>query len=603
MSRRHYPAAEKLAAVDRYRDMVERGLRKGDAIEATGVPKPTLMRWLAEIEASEAGEVRERRRIGRPPGHEFTEAECRALRLLRLKKGSIALAVEAFLQHEACRPESAAYLGGILERAAALEVAPSWPATLRRAAHLSAEVEDQFRGERAGGKLAPSISRGAFWIDAHGIEHDLAPHDIWESDDMSANEPFRHVDPYTGEQRIGRQILFTGDRFSAAMLGLTLIGRDRDAYRAEDILDHLLDLVDAFGMPRLWRIERGVWESIAIEGIALDDSRARSLGYHGERWAGRRIGGIGDLFRVEHMYSSNGKGGIEGAFDHLQNLTAHESLHIGRTRGEFEAAARELRRAQAGQADALAKFWEAGEAANRYLEAVAQFNGQAKARTMFGGRRLVPNDLLRAHSLPKRALPEAERWRFHPVKRLAVVQSGLITCTVEKRTFTWEAAGEGIHLDQGHRVAIAFHPFHPERGCTVLEAEFGPRNREGRPIGMPLFVSRPIEERPQWDERPDEERTDGAHPAQRWRGQVRREFRSIAGAGKSHLADGRGRSATIESGFGEAAATRSAAGSPEPGEISAGRRQSAPATGARGTRPAPATDDLAALEDEALKFL
>lgn len=599
-SKKCYTAADKAAAVDFYR--VQSGQRRVEEIaRAVGVPKSTLLRWVAE--AAKAGEEGERgqSRIGRPVAHEFTLEESNALKQLRLKKGSLSNAVEAFLAHEACRPESGHFLRRILERAAVAESAPSWPTCLRRAAHLSEEVEAQFRGDRTGAKYAPTISRGAYWIDAQGNEIELMPHDIWESDDMSANEPFRHVDPYTGETRIGRQILFTGDRFSAAMLGLTLIGRDRDAYRAEDILDHLLDLIDAFGMPRLWRIERGVWESTAIDGIALDDARAKDLGYHGERWAGRRIGAIGDLFRVEHGYSSNFKGGIEGAFNHFQNLTAHESTHIGRTRGEFEGAARDLRRAQAGQTDAIERFWEAGEAASRYLEAVAQFNAQPKARTMFDGRHLVPNDLLRAHSLPKRTLPEGERWRFHPVKRLAVVQRGMITVTIERRTFTWEAFCEDIHLDHGHRVAVAFHPFHPERGCTIIEAEFGPRNREGRPIGMPLFVAMPIEERAQWDERPEGERTGGVHPAQRWRGQVRREFRSIAGASKSHLADGRGKSATIEHGFGEAAAERSQ-GQGE-GTAAPSRRSTTPGTTTRSTTPAPDRDALAAQEQEALKYL
>lgn len=590
---RRYTAADKAAAVALYESRAERGLSTADTLRATGVPKATLLRWVAEREAA-----REVKTKGRKPLHVFTEDEIATIRRLRLKKGSLNNAIDAFLAHETCRPDSAAFLGGILERSAATGKAPNWPPCVRAAGQLRETDEAAFRGDRALNKLAPTVARGAFWIDAQGNEVELMPHDIWESDDMSANEPFRHVDPLTGETRIGRQILFTGDRFSAALLGLTLIGRDRDAYRAEDILDHLLDLIDLFGMPRLWRIERGVWESKGIDGVALDDARARKLGYEGERWKGRRIGGLDHLFRIDHMYSSNGKGGIEGAFNHLQNLTAHESLHIGRERGEFEAAARELRRAQAGMPDAQAKFWEAGEAASAYLAAIGQFNNSPKARTMFGGARLVPNDLLRAHALPKRVLPESERWRFQPVKQLAVVQSGLLSATVDGQKFTWEAMGEGIALDHGHRVVIAFHPFHPERGCTVVEAEFGPRNRERRPIGEPLFTVAPMELRAQWDERPEAERTDASHPAQRWRGQVRREFRAITGAGKSHLADGRGRAATIENGFDGTGRETTPIDTPPVIE-----RHTRPTGGTRSTTPALDREALAALEEEGLKFL
>lgn len=599
--RRHYTAADKAAAVALYEARAERRLSIPDIVRATGVPKATLLRWVAEAIGGRKSEVGGQKGKGRKPLHTFTDAEAKALRTLRLEKGSLGNAVIAFLVNEACRAESADFLGSILERSAATGKAPAWPPCVRSAAHLSEEEEAAFRGDRALGKYAPSISRGAYWIDARGNEVPLLPHDIWESDDMSANEPFRHVDPVTGETRIGRQILFTGDRFSAAMLGLSLIGRDRDAYRAEDILDHLLDLIDVFGMPRLWRIERGVWESKGIEGVALDDARARKLGYEGERWTGRRIGGLDHLFRIEHMFTSNGKGGIEGAFNHLQDLIAHESLHIGRERGEFEEAAKQLRRAQAGMPDAQAKFWEAGECAAAFLAAIGEANNRPKARTMFGGARHVPADLLRTHSVAKRTLPEGERWRFQPCKQLAVVQRGLISATVDGTKHTWEAMGEGIALDHGHRVVIAFHPHHPERGCTVVEAEFGPRNRERRPLGEPLFTVAPLELRPQWDERPADERDAIEHPGKRWKGQVRREFAAITGARKSHLADGRGRAATIEQGFGEERAAMAPASDPT-AIPTRGRHTKATGPATRSTTPAVDADELRRLEEESLNY-
>jgi hypothetical protein len=222
---------------------------------------------------------------------------------------------------------------------------------------------------------------------------------------------------------------------------------------------------------------------------------------------------------------------------------------------------------------------------------------------MYGGERHVPNDLLRAHTLPKRVLPESERWRFQPVKQLAVVRSGLINVTIDRKTHTWAASGEGIGLDNGHRVVVAFHPQHPERGCTVVEAEFGPRNRERRPIGEPLFTVGALEMRPQFDERPADQRDGTEHPAQRHRGRVRREFRAIAAAGeapasKSHLSDGNGRMATVESGFGaERAGTGDGLASPAPTR----RHTSAPST--RSTTPVLDDDALRALEEDAISFL
>ena len=117
-----------------------------------------------------------------------------------------------------------------------------------------------------------------------------------------------------------------------------------------------------------------------------------------------------------------------------------------------------------------------------------------------------------------------------------------------------------------------------------------------------------LELAPQWDERPEGSRGDSEHPAKRWRGQVRREFRAIQAAGqsapasKSHLADGRGRAATVESGFGD---ERAASGSDlsEKSDLSDRARHTTPVHSHRSTTPALEDEDLRRLEEDALKFL
>src|SRR5690606_13168622 len=132
--------SDKAAALDAYSRARAAGASMAEAVAASGVPKATILRWRAQ--GSEVGGRRsEGRKKGRRAGHEFDEAECAALRLLRLTHLSLAQAVSRFLRHEACRPETAAYLGGILERAAVSGRSPSWPPCVRRAAHVPAEFE------------------------------------------------------------------------------------------------------------------------------------------------------------------------------------------------------------------------------------------------------------------------------------------------------------------------------------------------------------------------------------------------------------------------------------------------------------------------------
>ena len=103
----------------------------------------------------------------------------------------------------------------------------------------------------------------------------MAPNSIWESDDMSLNEPFRYRDLETGEIQAGRQTLCTLDVYSAAWLGAQPLGRVRDAYRVEDIADHMRECVLQHGMPLIWRLERGVWENNFIDGIEIEGREKR----------------------------------------------------------------------------------------------------------------------------------------------------------------------------------------------------------------------------------------------------------------------------------------------------------------------------------------
>ena len=296
-----YTTAARAAAVMDYQGR-RPGETTGDIAHRHRVPRQTLLRWVAEAARAdrEPDADPSPSKLGRPASWQFTEHESLALRHLRARHDSLDTAVRRFLDAEACRTETRAWLSGYLDSAAIRRGRHHWPSCLRRAAHLSPEDRDAFRGRKALADRAASGERGLYWLDAEGQEHALRAGDIWESDDMSLNEPFTYVDPATGRSEVGRQILFSQDVYSRQWLGFDMEGRERDAYRAEDITDHILGVIDAWGLPLVWRVERGAWENTALDGIALDNARARELRYLGDRWQGRRIGGIRSLIHIEH---------------------------------------------------------------------------------------------------------------------------------------------------------------------------------------------------------------------------------------------------------------------------------------------------------------
>lgn len=315
------------------------------------------------------------------------------------------------------------------------------------------------------------------------------------------------------------------------------IGRSRDAYRVEDMADHMLETVRANGLPDVWRMERGPWENNFIDGIPLKD---------GTRW-----GGLGHLFHVERTHTSRGKGTIESSFNMLQSLLGHESLTIGRKRGEFEKGTKALVKARNGDEAAVGKFWSIGEYANASRDAMREFNAIPKKRRAFGRDLVAPNDLYR--EVVRKECPEAELWRFCPVKREATVRRGNVECSIEHYPFPFcfrvNGNEGGIYIENGYPVLIAFHPGHPERGCYIFNAERGARNREGWKFGELLAVAQLVDDVPQFGLSPQDREL---RARKRANAAVHQEFRNIVGsdARVSVARNSHGRSVRLENGTG-----------------------------------------------------
>jgi hypothetical protein len=513
---------------------------------------------------------------GPAPKFALGAEEANALRALVLARSAedamhFSLAVEEFARHPACSTLTRTLILAELDRAAAKRRAPNWPPSIRRAGYPTRQEAAAFRGRKHAQAFENVDRRGMFWTDDTGERRCIHAHSVWELDDASDNEPRRTMDPDTGGIVLTRQALWTQDLYSAAVLGLTQIARARDAYRVEDIADHLLRCVDEWGLPEWLRLERGIWDSTWLHGFVPEVPG----------WpVDQAWGGLEPLVRIAHVFKSKSKGGIESSFNLIQAMAAHRALSIGRTRGEFEAGTKALIRShRTGQADP--RFWPMEQSIEAMTEVARWFNSRPKQRRAFGRDLVAPDDLLRrARGAP---MPAGERWRFCPVKRQATVRNGAVEVMVEHypAPFRFQLNGvrDDLHLDHGWRVLIAFHPGRPDEGCHIFNAQLDCHNRENWRAGECLFVAPVAQDAPQID-------LSGMadfNTRRKAAAAVQRSFRAIRSAGLAngvalrvdHVQDSHGRTGRIEMGIARADSSASPGYSARPRQPSAPLSRSA----------------------------
>lgn len=586
---------QKLAAVERMDILRSQGQTNASASGAVGCSIQQYQRWKRGEGLGKRG-VSEDKRTGRPPVVELTDGEWNHLHWCAVKKESTNLAVEKFIREGQARPEVIAALSGILDKSASARRVANWPLSVRRACKVSNEEAALFRGAKHTQDVVPVGYRRLTWIDEEGNEHTLQPGDLYESDDMSINQPFRYAGG-DGQETLGRQVLISQGVQSLFFLGATPIGRPKDAYRGEDIADHMLSIVEAWGLPLWWRLERGPWENTCINGVKLDDL--------GNRFEGKRWGAMDDLFGIIRAYGSRGKGAIEGSFNFLQALLAHENdtPDIGRQRGEYEAAtkvalaARNLKTPELKQRQ-LDKFWSIDECANGLLDALESFNGRPKQRREWGAETQVPAELWEDHP-GKRELLAKDRWYFYPVKKIATVRQGQIVTTDKhwgRKIFTVNGVPDAPaqYLPHGLKVLIAFDPSRPECGAYICNAETGSLNRQNWGFGellVPVAPDWDLESPVQIDLRSGADKRSLGQSKRNASTAVRTEFRATREAGKA--AETPVRNSVARDGLGNHLATSNRPGT----DVSTGK-PTATASPSRRNHPAEKEVDLDALTEE-----
>lgn len=470
-------------------DMVEAHMRTGmgmpEALQRAGISKATYYRWHERAKNGTAAEGKP----GRPVALELNAEEEAAIKALYADYNSLTEAVRTYVKDGghtrrsgefiAARPAVIDYLSTALTKAREAGRHPVWPRAFRARVTPDRYETAAHGGPKAAGYEEISAVRGDWYNDEDG-RVDMHPMSIMECDDVSLNEHCTWCDPATGEWLLGRQTLASRDVYSASWLGFTAVGREKDAYRAEDIAGHLLAVMESVGMPEILRLEKGTWDGHFIHGTPIPD---KWLTEAQRNAGGERFGDLADLMRVVNKHKSRGKGGIESDFDDVQKMLAREGVTMGRKRGVNEAASRELRRAQAGIPDALRKFMTMDERMEALTEKCAELHTRGKLRTLLGGQMASPDEMWASKPSVGRPVRPEQRWYFAPVKTWARAYMGKVRRRAAhyKAPFEfrlWGALPERL-LD-GHRLLIAFHPGHPEQGAQIFNAERRPEINRGR---------------------------------------------------------------------------------------------------------------------------
>lgn len=504
-----------------------------------GVSAATLSRALARLKETGNVEaaVAPRYATGTRDEHTLTAAEVAVLKLGMIEKRSRRLAADMLMGSTDCQPGTYDRLSAIFDAAADKRGDEVWPRWFMRACIVTDEERLAFRGPKALASVEPARPRGLFYTDEQGRQQPLFANALWEFDDESENTPWLEMDEH-GKARVNRQTLKAIDVYSSFYLGMRAVSRDSDGYRIEDQADFLLELIDAHGMPLRCRIERGPWDNNFWFGSPLPKAW-----WHTPECAQMRWGGIdesaGGPLHVMQAFKSRHKGTVEGSFNHRQNLAAHETLDIGRERGEHEAAARWHRLALNGNQSAIAKFPNAAARADISADVLHRFNSEAKRRpNLFGSKKVVPAELFA--TAVRRDLPAEHRWRFLPVKAAVTVRNAHIQLRARGYDLPFLFTAEGFApqwdwnawLPHGWRILAAFHPARPDLGCHIFNGLHPdhPQNPRRFPLGMPLGTLKHAPHAPMWNDAPETADFDGRRRTQ---SAVRAETRIIKAAKKS----------------------------------------------------------------------
>jgi hypothetical protein len=483
---------DKAMFISRVSALMLEGLSLRKAAARAGGSAPSFIRWKKELDAAGGdpfAAFSPGKPTGRPADLVVEEEVLDIMRWHRLCKGSLPLAVHFASIDPRLSEEVRAQLVAIEHRALEAGKRPNFSPSVRRAFHVTDEEAARFRSRKATHNVEMMTPRGMIWIDEDGEFHDLIPGELWELDDYSANQPYYWTDPAARDQNLGRQVLGSMDVCSGGWLGFDHIGRERDAYRGEDIVRFLGRLFRSHGVPRFLRLERGSWESSYVHGLEVEGMATK--------W-----GALDHFCTIRHTWKSKGKGLIESSFNPLQSWLSHTGRDVGRFRGEFELATKAwLQCKQTGRDPRELGFLSADESSAMHEAAAMKMNSRPRDRKALG-ERVAADDLRARLGWNTTPFPESEAWRLLPYKTRRVVAGGMVGVSPgngwPQMYFTVNGVSD-LHLENGHAVLVAYDPARPDLGAHVANADRSAKNRNSWPMAMPLMTAPLYQAAPQVD--------------------------------------------------------------------------------------------------------
>lgn len=387
------------------------------------------------------------------------------------RTGKVSVALARFAEEPECPPDLAERL-----RLGALP-APL-VAYLRR---ITPEMEARVRGEK-NFKLNGIVSRRDDTVRLpDGRRAPITAGFLVEFDDMSSNQPF-YVEHSDGSTLLSRQGLYARDVKSGRWLGVELIARPREAYRAVDILRFIRRLMMIYGKFDVLRLERGIWAARSLKGWKITDNGAVEEDLerppmdqveHARLQAGLEAIGV----HVQSVTSAHRKGALESSFNYLQTILATYTTdlnNMGRYAGEFQCVEKRIRQVRAGShSPGHLCFAHIDELATRVEKSMDFINRRAR-----NGDPENTADLLWSRDLAARPLPpvtEIDLAAFLPEIRERAIEGGCVTLQVDGQVHDFRA-DLFASLGHGYRVFVRFDPGEPTLGAAIYNRETSSAN-------------------------------------------------------------------------------------------------------------------------------
>jgi hypothetical protein len=352
------------------------------------------------------------------------------------------------------------------------------PASLTRQISVSAPFVRHHRNPKDANLDYISASGTQMWIvnSESGEKQFIRGGDVVEADDATINMPVCVPWPMRGcpcseryEVKVARyQWLVSVDVGSRKVLAYSYTARPRSSYRAEDILALLRAGIRQHGIPRIFRLERGAWESHLVRN-AIQTVGAGRIAVH----------------------SPHCKPFIEGLFNQLWTKLSYHfpDSQVGRFRGENKAACDLLTACQAGHQDPRKHFPMLADVLGAFDQVIAEHNSHLVISDNYG--RWIPNERWANDTAarPLAPLNPASDWIFSPFVRTWTVRGHNVGGKIplmEGVSIPHEFSAPWLLEFHGHKVRCHFDPSEPQCAATIVLAQAVGNHRAGEVLGAAI---------------------------------------------------------------------------------------------------------------------